>query len=189
MKINLLLLILLFFSINCNNKIFPSIGGDIINPYLKVNNNNKKYLEQKSIIVSNNYSFQINTTNMDEKCSPECYLNCQTQFIDVIKEKYCIINVCKCDIVNEKSSSGHYKGKKKKNTFFGFFLQKDYDNNLNYNKNDILIEGWVYVLFVIFILYEYFVNKYFYTKKNKELYQEMENMNLYQKLISEEPLE
>ena len=70
-----------------------------------------------------------------------------------------------------------------------FFLQKDIENNLNNYKNDNIIEGWVYFLFVIFILYEYFVNKYFYTKKNKDIYQEMENMNLYQKLISEEPLE
>ena len=193
------LLIALHIQTINSNEIFPAIPGSEtgITPIhstgyfiqFSQKNKNMKDMFSNTISVTSNYTFHINTTNMNKKCTPECYINCQVQFEDIIEEKYCIINVCKCDIVNEKSSSGHYKGKKKKNTFFGFFLQKDYDNNLNYNKNDILIEGWVYVLFVIFILYEYFVNKYFYTKKNKDIYQEMENMNLYQKLISEEPLE
>ena len=150
MKINLLLLILLFFSINCNNKIFPSIGGDIINPYIKVNNNNKKYLEQKPIIVSNNYSFQINTTNMNEKCTPECYLNCQTHFIDVIQEKYCIINVCNCEIINENKNILQNNLK--------FLIEIDNNNNKNNNNNEIKYynNNWIFSLILIFIIYEYF---------------------------------
>ena len=159
MKINLLLLNLIFFSIKCNNKIFPSIGGDIINPYIKVNNNNKKYLEQKPIIVSNNYSFQINTTNMDEKCSPECYLNCQTQFIDVIKEKYCIINVCNCQIINENKNIIQNN--------LNFFIE--IDNNKNNNiENKIYNNNWVFSLILIFIIYEFFtLNFIINNNKNK----------------------
>jgi len=159
MKINLLLLNLIFFSIKCNNKIFPSIGGDIINPYIKVNNNNKKYLEQKPIIVSNNYSFQINTTNMDEKCSPECYLNCQTQFIDVIKEKYCIINVCNCQIINENKNIIQNN--------LNFFVE--IDNNKNNNiENKIYNNNWVFSLILIFIIYEFFtLNFIINNNKNK----------------------
>ena len=171
MKINLLLLILLFFSINCNNKIFPSIGGDIINPYIKVNNNNKKYLEQKPIIVSNNYSFQINTTNMNEKCTPECYLNCQTHFIDVIQEKYCIINVCNCEIINENKNILQNNLK--------FLIEIDNNNNKNNNNNEIKYynNNWIFSLILIFIIYEYFTLSFIINNNNNNNNKKYINFN------------
>ena len=178
MKINLLLLILLFFSINCNNKIFPSIGGDIINPYIKVNNNNKKYLEQKPIIVSNNYSFQINTTNMNEKCTPECYLNCQTHFIDVIQEKYCIINVCNCEIINENKNILQNNLK--------FLIEIDNNNNnKNNNNNEIKYynNNWIFSLILIFIIYEYFTLSFIINNNNNNKKYINFNNNLNQILI------
>ncbi len=178
MKINLLLLILLFFSINCNNKIFPSIGGDIINPYIKVNNNNKKYLEQKPIIVSNNYSFQINTTNMNEKCTPECYLNCQTHFIDVIQEKYCIINVCNCEIINENKNILQNNLK--------FLIEIDNNNNnKNNNNNEIKYynNNWIFSLILIFIIYEYFTLSFINNNNNNNKKYINFNNNLNQILI------
>ena len=172
MKINLLLLILLFFSINCNNKIFPSIGGDIINPYIKVNNNNKKYLEPKPIIVSNNYSFQINTTNMNEKCTPECYLNCQTHFIDVIQEKYCIINVCNCEIINENKNILQNNLK--------FLIEIDNNNNnKNNNNNEIKYynNNWIFSLILIFIIYEYFTLSFIINNNNNNNNKKYINFN------------
>ena len=171
MKINLLLLILLFFSLNCNNKIFPSIGGDIINPYIKVNNNNKKYLEQKPIIVSNNYSFQINTTNMNEKCTPECYLNCQTHFIDVIQEKYCIINVCNCEIINENKNILQNNLK--------FLIEIDNNNNKNNNNNEIKYynNNWIFSLILIFIIYEYFTLSFIINNNNNNNNKKYINFN------------
>ena len=177
MKINfLLLLILLFFSIKCNNKIFPPIGGDIINPYIKVNNNNKKYLEKKPIIVSNNYSFQINTTNMNEKCTPECYLNCQTHFIDVIQEKYCIINVCNCEIINENNNILQNNLK--------FLIEIDNNNKNNNNNNEIKYynNNWIFSLILIFILYEYFTLSFIINNNNNKKYINFNN-NLNQILI------
>jgi len=167
MKIYLLLLNLIIFFIKCNNKIFPSIGGDIINPYLKVNNNNKKYLEQKSIIVSNNYSFQINTTNMDEKCSPECYLNCQTQFIDVIKEKYCIINVCNCQIINENKNILQNNLK--------YFIK--IDNNNNNIEKKIYNGGWIFSLILIFVFYEFFTFNFIIINNNNKNNKKYINFN------------
>ena len=172
------------FNFSLCNDIFPMIPGSEcgINPvhstgYLiqfsqksKNHKNNNNDVTSYVISVTSNHTFHINTTNMNKKCTPECYINCQVQFLDLIQEKFCIINVCKCDIIDEKTSISNYKGKKKGKSYFGFF----------------------YILFIFFLIYEYVVYNYFTfesTKNNKEIYKEMENINLYQKLISEEPIE
>ena len=197
------------FNFSLCNDIFPMIPGSEcgINPvhstgYLiqfsqksKNHKNNNNDVTSYVISVTSNHTFHINTTNMNKKCTPECYINCQVQFLDLIQEKFCIINVCKCDIIDEKTSISNYKGKKKGKSYFGFFLQNDFENNNNsviYNKYGIIFENWVYILFIFFLIYEYVVYNYFTfesTKNNKEIYKEMENINLYQKLISEEPIE
>ena len=117
-----------------SNDIFPAIPGSEtgITPihstgyliHFSQKNKNMKDMLSNTISVTSNYTFHINTTNMNKKCTPECYINCQVQFEDIIEEKYCIINVCKCDIVGEKSSSGNYKGKKKEKYFFWVFFTK-----------------------------------------------------------------
>ena len=199
------LLIGLHIQIIKSNEIFPTIPGSEtgITPIhstgyfiqLSQKNKNMKDMFSNTISVTSNYTFHINTTNMNKKCTPECYINCQVQFLDLIQEKFCIINVCKCDIIDEKTSISNYKGKKKGKSYFGFFLQTDFENNNNsviYNKDGIIFENWVYILFIFFLIYEYVVYNYFTfesTKNNKEIYKEMENINLYQKLISEEPIE
>lgn len=49
-----------------------------------------------------NFTICINiTTNNNENCIPECYLNCQVHFQDKIEQKFCLLNVCKCEIIEE----------------------------------------------------------------------------------------
>ena len=88
---------------------------------------------------------------MNEKCTPECYLNCQTHFIDVIQEKYCIINVCNCEIINENKNILQNNLK--------FLIEIDNNNNnKNNNNNEIKYynNNWIFSLILIFIIYEYF---------------------------------
>ena len=59
------------------------------------------------LTVSSNHTIQINTTNMNPECTPECYLNCQVHFTELLEEKYCIINVCKCEVINEGTTIDH----------------------------------------------------------------------------------
>ena len=125
------------FNFSLCNDIFPMIPGSEcgINPvhstgYLiqfsqksKNHKNNNNDVTSYVISVTSNHTFHINTTNMNKKCTPECYINCQVQFLDLIQEKFCIINVCKCDIIDEKTSISNYKGKKKENHILGFFYK------------------------------------------------------------------
>ena len=43
--------------------------------------------------------FKNPTTN--EFCIPECYLNCQVHFPVELEQKFCLLNVCKCEIYQE----------------------------------------------------------------------------------------
>ena len=111
------LLIALHIQTINSNEIFPAIPGSEtgITPIhstgyfiqFSQKNKNMKDILSDTISLTSNHTFHINTTNMNKKCTPECYINWQVQFEDIIEEKYCIINVCKCDIVDEKSSTEH----------------------------------------------------------------------------------
>lgn len=51
-----------------------------------------------------NFTICINITeNNNETCVPECYLNCQIHFPDELEQKFCLLNVCKCEIFQETS--------------------------------------------------------------------------------------
>ena len=54
---------------------------------------------RKPINIITNTSIQINNTNKDPMCSPECCAGCEVQFQTLILQKNCIINICKCQII------------------------------------------------------------------------------------------
>ena len=54
--------------------------------------------------IMTNGSITVNTTNMSPDCNLECYTGCRVLFPEFIEQKYCIINVCKCQII-EKSET------------------------------------------------------------------------------------
>ena len=56
-------------------------------------------------VTLDNTTYSINSTTNNTQCIPECYLNCKQHFPDPLEEKYCIINVCKCDLITNIPSS------------------------------------------------------------------------------------
>lgn len=50
-------------------------------------------------------NYNITNPNNDTHCKPECYVNCQEHFPNVIEQKYCIENVCHCVVVDESSTT------------------------------------------------------------------------------------
>ena len=90
------LLIGLHIQIIKSNEIFPTIPGSEtgITPIhstgyfiqFSQKNKNMKDMFSNTISVTSNYTFHINTTNMNKKCTPECYINCQVQFEYFIKQ-------------------------------------------------------------------------------------------------------
>jgi hypothetical protein len=59
---------------------------------------NDHYRELKNITI-NNHTYWINSTDSNPECKPECYLNCQVHFPDPTEQKFCLINVCKCVLI------------------------------------------------------------------------------------------
>lgn len=140
-----------------------------------------------SLTVSSNHTFAINTTNMNLECTPECYLNCQVQFPDMIMEKYCIINVCKCEIINESTIVNH----KRQNSLI--FLGKTMNFKLKSNFSFLANIIWFILLIGLYEIFIFIV--YFYLREqNKEnINQRIDSENihvksayLYQRLICDE---
>jgi len=53
-------------------------------------------------LYNTNFTICINiNVNNNETCVPECYLNCQVHFMEELEQKFCLLNVCKCDIFEE----------------------------------------------------------------------------------------
>lgn len=67
--------------------------------------NEKSENQTEFNITLNNVTYSVNKTSNNTECIPECYLNCQVHFPDPTEQKYCLINVCKCDIVEENGNT------------------------------------------------------------------------------------
>jgi hypothetical protein len=57
--------------------------------------------------IMTNGSITVNTTNMSPDCTLECYTGCRVLFPEFIEQKYCIINVCKCQIIEKEENPGN----------------------------------------------------------------------------------
>ena len=98
-------LILLVFSQN-NYPMMPNPGYDTItvHPVFGVGNENNPIANQQNSIsiIMTNGTITVNTTNMDPQCNIECYTGCRVLFPEFIEQKYCIINMCKCQIIEKE---------------------------------------------------------------------------------------
>jgi len=83
----------------------PNPGYDSITvhpPFGFGNDNIFPINKQKSTSnIMTNGTITVNTTNMDPQCNLECYTGCRVLFPEFIEQKYCIINVCKCIIIEK----------------------------------------------------------------------------------------
>ena len=94
-----------------SQKTFPMVpnpGYDTItsHPIFDIGNENTSHIspldKQNTIsIIMTNGTIIVNTTNMDPQCNLECYTGCRVLFPEFIEQKYCIINVCKCQIIEQ----------------------------------------------------------------------------------------
>jgi hypothetical protein len=76
---------------NTNNQITNK------NPYTNTNTNTNT--------TQSNYTFEINKTANNSDCVPECTLNCQMHFVDPTEQKYCLINVCHCELIETNTNT------------------------------------------------------------------------------------
>jgi hypothetical protein len=65
----------------------------------KNNNKNNSSKDNTSPQIQSNYTFEINKTANNSDCVPECTLNCQMHFVDPTEQKFCLINVCHCELI------------------------------------------------------------------------------------------
>ena len=85
-----------------------------IHPYFNTTDSNIKNPNIINIPYKKNKVITVDNSN--PQCIPECYINCETQFVIEEKIRYCIVNMCKCIEINSDLL--------KKNT-----------NNMLYNSN------------------------------------------------------
>jgi hypothetical protein len=87
--------------------------------------NNSSSIDSNNTTVNQNHTYTIiNATVNDTECKPECYLNCQAQFPDITEQKYCIINVCHCQIIESN-----------------FLLQKKEVDTADLNNKIVVVTG------------------------------------------------
>ena len=113
-----------------------------------------------SIHIITDTSIRINTTKKDPMCTPECCVGCEVQFQKVIMQKNCIINVCKCQIIeinsekiNETVSTNKNKTITEGNTFLLLMDNKKLFNN---TENSISYTYYLFILFA-FVIYEIYI--------------------------------
>jgi hypothetical protein len=76
-----------------NNHNKDNITNTNTNPYTNINT------------TQSNYTFEINKTANNSDCVPECTLNCQMHFVDPTEQKYCLINVCHCELIETNTNT------------------------------------------------------------------------------------
>ena len=132
-----------------------------------------------------NGTITVNTTNMDPQCNIECYTGCRILFPEFIEQKYCIINVCKCQIIEKEvqlpENINNYTNNsnsidvmsseihKYSTTAFIGIDKSNINENLNEKfKNDTNNYYWLFYLLIFFVSfgYEYFICNYI-SKKNE----------------------
>ena len=142
------------------NYIYPNIdNNNNINSPIYIPN-----AQQEEVIT--NTSIKINTTNKDPMCTRECCMGCQIQFNKLISQKNCIINICKCqiieitqkeiDIIKDKLNSTKDKEIKKENSFI---ILNFMHNNLNISDMNEKNSSYFYYCFIllIFLFYESYI--------------------------------
>ena len=158
----------------------PGYDSITVHPVFDVGNQNNSQISIKNqtnsiSIIMTNGSITVNTSNMDPKCNVECYTGCRVLFPEFIEQKYCIINVCKCQIIdkevilpeNVKNNSVNSQIIKSEMHKYSTTAFIDLDNKFKINIHDNFNnkENHFYWIFYVLILivsfgYEYYIWNY-----------------------------
>ena len=183
----------IYYILNQQNfPMMPNPGYDTItvHPIFDVGNHNistANNQNERSIIMTNG-TIIVNTTNMDPQCNLECYTGCRVLFPEFIEQKYCIINVCKCQIIEKEVqlpenivSNNNFKNSSNSAQLANSEIHKysttafvGLDNSkkkINFNeqfKNEKNNFYWIFylLLFLFSFGYEYYILDYI-SKKNE----------------------
>jgi hypothetical protein len=49
-------------------------------------------------------TYEITNPLNDTRCKAECWVNCQVHFPDITEQKFCILNVCHCQILDNPNT-------------------------------------------------------------------------------------
>ena len=170
------------FILNQNNyPMMPNPGYDTITVHPVFGGGNENIspnAQQNSIsIIMTNGTITVNTTNMDPQCNVECYTGCRILFPEFIEQKYCIINVCKCRIIEKEvklpENNNNYTNNSKamdvmtseihKYSTTAFIGIDKNNKNLNeYFKNETNNFYWIFYFIIFFASfgYEYLIYNY-----------------------------
>ena len=192
----------------------PNPGYDSItsNPIFDIGNNNQYSPIKQQISKSNmmtNGSIIVNTTNMFPQCNLECYTGCRVLFPEYIEQKYCIINVCKCKIIEKDFNlpENNYNNftnnsdttqifsseihKYSTTAFIGLKNNKKKLNLVNEFKNTNNNYYWIFylIIFSISFGYEYYIWNYISQKNDFSLInwlseQNDTNLKQYKKMVN-----
>ena len=176
------------FILNQNNyPMMPNPGYDTITVHPVFGGGNENIspnAQQNSIsIIMTNGTITVNTTNMDPQCNVECYTGCRILFPEFIEQKYCIINVCKCRIIEKEvklpENNNNYTNNSKAmdvmtseihkystTAFIG--IDKNNKNSNEYFKNETNNFYWIFYFIIFFASfgYEYLIYNYI-SEKNE----------------------
>ena len=111
----------------------------------------------KPLNIITNTSIKINNTNKDPMCTPECLAGCEVQFQKLVLQKNCIINICKCqiieinsEIVNETFVNNNIKEEK--------ILMSIFNNNDKFkNISDEFPYTYYFFILFFFVIYEIYI--------------------------------
>ena len=156
----------------------PNPGYDSItsHPIFDIGSNSQYSPIQQQISKSNimtNGSIIVNTTNMAPQCNLECFMGCRVLFPEYIEQKYCIINMCKCKIIEKDvnlpvnnyknaSDSAQMVSSELHKYSTTAFVEKNNKNEPNLVKSGGIDFYWLFyiIIFSVSIGYECFIWNY-----------------------------
>ena len=176
MKIFISIISLILVYSQGNYPIIPNPGYDTITiiPVFGTENNISSIPQsqiENTISIMTNNSLSINTSDIDPKCTLECYTGCRILFPEYIEQKFCLSNFCKCKIIEKITNKTYITINDNSSSIeaihsdlnkFGVTQYLDITNKFNEknNENNFYLVFYL-IIFIVSIGYEYIILKYF----------------------------
>ena len=158
-----------------NYPIIPNPGYDTITiiPVFGTENNISSIPQsqmENTISIMTNNSLSINTSDIDPKCTLECYTGCRILFPEYIEQKFCLSNFCKCKIIEKITNKTYISINNNSSSIeaihsdlnkFGVTQYLDITNKFREKNNENNFYLVFYLLiFIVSIGYEVIILKY-----------------------------
>ena len=187
-KISIFLSFLYLISAQKVFPMMPNPGYDTItsHPIFDIGNENSTQFQNTSLNkddstprIMTNGTIIVNTTNINPKCNLECYTGCRVLFPEYIEQKYCIINICKCQIIEKEiniegninnnitqSPSNQIMNSEIHKYSTTAFVKHNYLSDLFKNEKNNFYWIFYLLIFVVSFGYEFFIYHYI-SEKNE----------------------